>query len=109
MVTGNFNATLDDYIAIIDTLVNLVGIDQVGLGPDFMEHMPREVALRVLRGMPPEMLETFLHAPPLVGFTSIAECVHVTQALLTRGYTPEHVRQIMGGNWLRLYQTVWRA
>ena len=109
MLTGRFDATLDDYIRTIDYLVNLVGIDHVGLGPDFMEHMPREVAMQVLKGLPPEMMEAFLNAPPTVGFASIAECAQVTQALVVRGYTRAQVQQILGGNWLRLYQTVWHA
>ena len=109
MLTGQFQATLDDYVAMIDYLVNLVGIDHVGLGPDFMEEMPREIALQVLQGLPPETQELFLNAPSTRGFESISACFNVTQALLARGYSAEDTRKILGGNWLRLYRMVWGA
>lgn len=108
MLTGRFDATIDDYIATIDYLVNLVGVDHVGLGPDFMEAMPREIAEQVLKDTPPEVREQFLHAPATRGFESIALCVNVTQGLLARGYGTPAVKQIMGENWLHLYQHVWQ-
>lgn len=109
MVTGTPEATLDDYIGLIDYTVNLIGIHSVALGPDFMEAMPREVAMRVLSGMPPEIQDQLLRTPPMRGFESIARCANVTAALLARGYRPDDVRLIMGGNWLRLYRQIWAA
>jgi microsomal dipeptidase-like Zn-dependent dipeptidase len=34
--------------------------------------------------------------------------VYVTQALLDRGYAEADVVDILGGNWVRLAQAVWR-
>lgn len=108
MLTCSPNATLDDYVRMIDYLVNLVGVDHVGLGPDFMEEMTTEVAMQALRGLPPEALKQFSHIPPTQGFESIALCANVTNALIRRGYGQEEVTKIMGGNWLRLYRQVWK-
>jgi len=107
MLTGSPRATLEDYLATIDYLVELVGVDHVGLGPDFMEEMPEEVAEQALRGMPPEVKQQFLNIPPTQGFESISACPNVTRGLLARGYAVEDVKKIMGGNWLRLYKEVW--
>lgn len=107
MLTCSQHATLDDYLATIDYLVELVGIDHVGLGPDFMEEMPAEVMQKALGTLPPEVAEQFAQMPPTQGFESIAACANVTAGLLDRGYQPADVQKIMGGNWLRLYREVW--
>jgi membrane dipeptidase len=107
MLTCGLHATIEDYLNAIDYLVNLLGVDHVGMGPDFMEEMPAEVAAQALRGMRPEVVKQFASVTPTLGFASIAECANVTQGLLARGYTPTDVQKIIGGNWVRLYQTVW--
>ena len=102
-------ATLDDYLDAIDSLANLVGVDHVALGADFMEEMPPEVAAQVLQGLPPAALAQFTSLPPTQDFESVALLPNVTRGLLARGYTPEHVRKIIGENWLRLYRQTWRS
>ena len=81
----------------------------MGLGPDFMEEMTPEVVARVLKGLPPEILQLFQVLPPTQGFESAAAFPNVTHTLLAHGYEPVAVRKIMGGNWLRLYTEVWRG
>ena len=107
LLTCTATATLDDYLDTIEYLVTLVGIDHVGLGPDFMEEMPPEVAAQALRGMTPAAVQEFTRVTPTAGFESIAACANVTGGLLARGYAPGDVQKIMGGNWLRLYTKVW--
>jgi membrane dipeptidase len=102
-------ATLDDYLDAIDYLANLVGVDHVALGSDFMEEMPPEVAAQVLQGLSPAALAQFTSLPPTQDFESVALLPNVTRGLLARGYTPEHVRKIIGENWLRLYRQTWRS
>lgn len=108
MLTRNLPATLDDYIAAIDYLVDLVGIDHVALGPDFMEEMPKEVAETVLKGLPVDVITFMQQIPPLQDFASIAELPNVTANLLARGYSVTDTQKIMGENWLRLYGQVWK-
>ncbi|MBI4788982.1 MAG: membrane dipeptidase [Chloroflexi bacterium] len=107
LLTCSGQATVDDYVAAIDYLVNLIGIEHVGLGPDFMEEMTPEIAAQALRGMSPHALAAFTAVKPTAGFESIAACGNVTAALLAHGYSADDVKKIMGGNWLRLYQEVW--
>ncbi len=108
LLTCSGAATLSDYVATIDYLVNLIGIDHVGIGPDFMEEMTPEITAQALRGMPPQVLAQFQAVQPTVGFESIAACANVTNALLARGYAEQDTQKIMGGNWLRLYEQVWK-
>ncbi len=107
MLTCGPNATVDDYVRMIDYYVNLVGIDHVGLGPDFMEDMDPKMAAGALKGLSAVTLQAFAAIPPTVGFESISACANVTVALLKRGYSAVDTRKILGENWLNLYQTVW--
>jgi len=107
MLTGQKHASLDDYLAAIDYLVNLLGIDHVGLGPDFMEDMPEEILASALKGLSTSEKEKYFSTKVIQGFESISECPRVTSELLSRGYGMGQVKKIMGGNWLRLYEEVW--
>ena len=87
----------------------LVGLDHVGLGLDFIEEIPEELAAQSLQGIPPEVRQQFLDIPPTQGFDSISACPNVTRGLLARGYGAEDMKMTMGGNWLRLYSDVWQS
>ena len=101
-------ATLDDYIDSVSYLVELVGVDHVGIGPDFMEEMPLEVVKTVLAGLPVDAISFMQKMPPMAEFSSVSEMPNLTAALFRRGFCDDDVRKIMGGNWLRLYDRVWR-
>jgi membrane dipeptidase len=76
-------ATLDDLVAHIDHVVKLVGIDYVGLGSDY-DGVP---------GLP-------------LGLDDVSKLPNLTRALLERGYKPEEIRKIYGGNLLRVMRAV---
>ncbi len=107
MLTSHLPATLDDYVNTIDYLVEVAGIDHVGIGPDFMEEMPAEVAAVVLKGLPVDIVNFMQNIPPVQEFASAADMPNVTARLLARGYSAADTQKIMGGNWLRLYSEVW--
>lgn len=104
MLTQTLPTVLDDYLDTIDYLTGVAGIDldHVGIGPDFMEAMPREVAETVLAGLPLEVITFMQNIPPVQDFASAAD-------LLARGYSAADTQKIMGGNWLRLYGQVWKS
>jgi membrane dipeptidase len=106
-LTPHGQASLEDYLKAIDCLVELMGIDHVGLGTDFMEEIPAEIMATALKGISPENLQKYYGSTIVEGFESAAEFPRVTEGLLSRGYSPGDVKKIMGGNWLRLYQKVW--
>lgn len=102
-------AQLDDYLTVIDYMVELVGIDHVALGPDFMEFMPLEIMEAVLKDVPAEMQHKLMEGGATEGFSTVAEFPNVTAGLLERGYKEVEVQKIMGLNWLRLYSEVWQS
>lgn len=106
-LTQHGQAGLEDYLNALDYLVRLMGIDHVGLGTDFMEEIPAEIMVAALKGISEENLEKFYSSTIVEGFESPSEFPRVTEGLLSRGYSSQDVKKIMGGNWLRLYEKVW--
>ncbi|MBZ0278176.1 MAG: dipeptidase [Anaerolineae bacterium] len=108
MLTAQLPAGLDDYVNTIDYLVEMVGVDHVAIGPDFMEEMPQEVANVVLAGLPRDTITLMQTMPPVQNFTTAADMPNVTAKLLARGYSAADTQKIMGGNWMRLYEETWQ-
>ncbi len=88
---GVGQATVDDLIRHIDHIVELVGIDHVGLGPDFGEL---------------ELLGMKSSEYYIAGVDSLAQVFRVTEALVERGYSDTEVNNILGENFLRIYRQV---
>ncbi|RMF87934.1 MAG: membrane dipeptidase [Nitrospinota bacterium] len=70
----------------IDYIVNLVGVEHVGLGSDFDGI-----------SVTPQGLEDISRVPL------------ITAGLLERGYAEADIRKILGENWLRVFREVWGA
>ena len=75
-------ANLQDFIDHIDYVVNLIGIDHVGISSDFDGGGGVE------------------------GWMDSSETFNVTLELVRRGYTEDEIRQIWGGNLLRVMREV---
>jgi len=108
-LTHRGQAGLEDYLKAVDYLVELIGVDHVGLGTDFMEELPAEIMTASLKGISPENLQKYYSSTIVEGFESPAEFPAVTAGLLSRGYSHGDVKKIIGGNWLRLFEKVWSA
>ncbi|MGI9104040.1 MAG: dipeptidase [Terriglobales bacterium] len=67
----------------IDHIAKVAGVDHVGLGSDFDGN--------------PAMPQ---------GMNSAADLPKITQALLDRGYSPDDIKKILGGNLLRVFRQV---
>lgn len=75
-------ASLTDAIRHINHIVNLVGIDHVGIGSDFDGD------------------------GEVIGCSATNELINITVRLLEEGYTEEDIRKIWGGNLLRVMTSV---
>lgn len=75
-------ATLDDLVDHIDYVVELIGVDHVGIGTDFDGGGGVE------------------------GCDDVSEMPHMTEELLRRGYSEEAIRKIWGGNIMRVFSRV---
>jgi len=114
-VGDSITPSLDDFIAHIDALVELVGIDHVGLGIDYYWGQAGVASDK-------EALDTYNEAvragrwssayppPPHhypAGIDTPKTLPNLTTRLLARGYPEADVRKILGTNWLRVMQNVW--
>jgi membrane dipeptidase len=113
------DTTLFDYLDIVDYMINLIGIDHVGIGCDFTTGQTQEWFRWLFTGrnidMVPEYPKEFriedegetrvAHYPK--EFQTAADFPNLTRALLDRGYSERDIKKIMGENFLRLFQEVW--
>lgn len=104
---GENDASTEAIVRALDYVVDVVGPEHVGLGLDYVFDQDE------LNAYLAENRDTF---PPESGyaehvpyrFTSPCQLPEVTEALLGLGYPEDAVRGIMGGNWLRVTEEVWR-
>lgn len=75
--------TIEDLLDHIDHAVKVAGVDHVGLGADMYPRTPSPVGIRGVQDYP-----------------------RITTGLLNKGYSPEDVEKIMGGNFLRVWKRV---
>lgn len=101
-------ATLDQHIEQFEYVRRLVGVDHVGLGPDFVDGMPIVPAAVNRQIITREMISDgeWLY---IKGFESIAELPNVTAGFRRRGWKDDEIQKVMGGNWMRVYRAVWGA
>lgn len=99
-------ATVEDLVDHIDHLSNLVGVDHIGLGPDFSEFSIQTSQWTGMRGNMEGMQygnkESYFH-PSLKDWTHFP---NVTRSLLRRGYSEDAVRKVLGENLMRVYREV---
>ena len=75
-------ATVKDLVDHIDYVVKLIGVDHVGIGTDFDG------------------------GGGIEGCDDVSEMPNITEELVRRGYSEEHIRKIWGGNVMRVFSKV---
>ncbi len=108
--------TMDDMVAMIDYLVELVGPDHVTMGLDYdattygvMDEAKVEAIYKQLVASGAWDPSAY-PAPPYYypeGMELPNTLYNLTGALLARGYTKEDIAKIWGGNWMRVTEKVW--
>ncbi len=86
----NDRANVDDLVHHIDHIVEVAGIDHVCLGPDFLE---------------PKLIKRSIDYYAQ-GIENITKLPLVTDALISRGYSDNDIRKILGENILRVYKQI---
>jgi membrane dipeptidase len=110
---NGFESTLDEYLDAIEYLVDMVGAEHVAVGTDFCQEQPRAWFEWIFssQGTLPARDVGYTPHPyrHLRGLEGTRQFGAIATGLLARGYPPDAVRQVIGGNWLRLFTQVWRA
>ncbi len=113
-VSSGQMATLDDLIDHIDHITNLVEVDHIGLGPDYMDYI--DSLLAGLSGVSAEVLADEW-SQNVIGMTtdptkypkdleSITKLPLVTRGLVHRGYSDSDIEKILGGNFMCVFEAV---
>jgi membrane dipeptidase len=98
---------LSVYLDHIDYLKRLVGVDHVGLGPDFVEGQD----VNAPGAWPGQRFTPDMISPGdmlcVKGFERIDEIGNVRQGLSVRGWSTTELDKLFGLNWIRVYRAVW--
>ncbi|RVT40363.1 membrane dipeptidase [Sphingobium algorifonticola] len=101
---ANNDVRSETFVRHIDYAVNLIGVDHVGLGLDFV--FDREELRRALV----EMRHTFPDDPAyrtVPDFVAPEQIVEIAALLMARGYAEADIAKILGGNHLRVAEQAW--
>jgi membrane dipeptidase len=107
----------EDVIRHIDHAVNLCGEDHVGIGtdgsvspvaltPEYIAQFKEEIAQRRKLGIsaPGESEDVYTFVPDL---NTARRLDTLAAMLIGRGYSPERVAKVLGGNFARLFAEAW--
>jgi len=92
-----------DLMDHIDYIVDLVGVDHVGIGTDIIwgHHAALPVTIHYLIHMGIEPQAEYMN-----GIESLEEWPNITRGLVSRGYSDSDIEKIIGGNALRLMEGI---
>lgn len=104
-------ATMDDYVNHIEYAAELVGIDHVGVGTDIADdrkYTPETMreAHRRYPEIPFISDDLNIAAMHPHGLASPRDLYSVTTALVRRGFSDDDIKKVLGGNAVRLMETV---
>lgn len=106
------HTTIEHFLDHIDHVVHLVGADHVGIGTDWPMPQTKWVAITFKK----YVAESIGFAPGdgpstewIHGLKDYRSFINVTRGLVSRGYSDQEIRNILGENWLRVFDQVWKA
>lgn len=87
--------TIDKIVQHVEHIAGVIGIDHVGLGPDFLQEVTDELSPPWSRGVIVEGIDPSARVPGLAGPAGLPL---VTQALLRGGFSEQDTAKVLGGN-----------
>ncbi|MFC2166257.1 dipeptidase [Acidobacteriota bacterium] len=100
---------IKEHVDQYDYIKKLVGVDHIGIGPDFIHGRGINYDLvNQSMAINREIISDgeWLY---LKSFENISELPNVTKGLIERGWSTGEIRKVLGENWLRVYKQVWGA
>ena len=108
-VSNSEPTTLDSYIDHIDHVVRLTGIEHVGIGTDAdlngYDDLPPAINKSLRAGYKDSY--AFREKIDIEGMDHPKKMYDLTEGLIRRGYSDEHIRLILGGNFARALAAIW--
>lgn len=99
--------TLEDYLDHFDYAIDLIGEDHVTFATDWFDGKTR--ANWATPFFYPEVTRGKKYGGlGLEGFATRAELPNVVEGFLRRKYSPERIKKLLGGNFIRVLKEVWK-
>ena len=117
-ISTNPRPSMDDMIRMIDYMVELIGIDHVVIGMDYMIGQYGTVSDEDAKAIYKYFIDQGAWSPETYppppwyypeGIETPDTFYNLTGALLKHGYSKQDIQKIWGGNWLRVMKEVWGA
>jgi len=102
-------ASLNDVLDHIDHIAGIMGVDKVGIGDDYGGSTPEPFKSRHDAMMATTTVINKEHKPTLdsmQGFRDMRDWPNITRGLISRGYSDDDIKGIIGGNFLRIFREV---
>lgn len=126
MLSAGQEATVQDYVDVIDDMVEKLGIDHVGIGTDYTQNQgeafwryissqqgtsfPLKAISKQADGQSvyPDMVNLAKQRYYPIGLETPDKLPLLTELFLAKGYKKDEISKLLGGNWLRLFKNVWQ-
>ena len=113
---GGSHCTLDDFCAMIAETASRYGAGNLGIGSDLCQDQPDSVVEWMRVGRWSRQIDYGEGSARNAGFPPMPEWFgdnrdfgNIREGLGEKGFTPDEVDGVMGGNWLRFYETSFGA
>ncbi|MFX0017297.1 MAG: dipeptidase [Candidatus Hermodarchaeota archaeon] len=109
-LTSDSKATISNWLDHIDYIINLVGIDHVGIGTDYYGYsLPDNLAAKIgefidMLGFRPEHKANFLDK--MVDFENYDMFPNLISGLISRGYSDVEIGRIAGDNFIQVFKKI---
>jgi membrane dipeptidase len=98
---------VEDYLDQIDYMVELVGIDHIGIGLDQVYGRDPAFHENVKQTYPEVVMSYQWDTIYPEGLEDITKLPKITEGLVKRGYSKRDIKKILGENFLQLFEKVW--
>lgn len=103
-------STLDDCVAAMGYLIDLVGEESVGIGTDWVQDQDIEFFqyLSADKGRGRPTTKPYAKVPPMPkGLETLGDFGNFIPAMERAGWSDTRIRRVLGENWLRFLSDVW--
>jgi len=100
---------IDDYMAHLVHIINVAGIDHVGLGLDLSPGW-RKNDFNIWASKYPRLVEPYTYETRNAKGIDDHTCmINITRGLIAYGHSEAEIKKVLGENWLKLFARVWKS
>jgi len=101
--------TVEDYLSHFDHVRDLVGVEHLGIGSDIDLHGYDDMVPEAYQELKASYKGSYAFRDKIdiEGIDHPQRMFDVTEGLIRRGYTDDHIRGILGGNFRRVLAEIW--